>query len=258
MPELPEVEIFKQYLEKTSLNQIIKSVKVIDNRILNISVSDLKKAIIHNKFKSTTRYGKYLLVNLGQKYLVLHFGMTGDLEYFHRKDNEPKYSKVIFYFESDFNLAYISIRMFGNLDISDSIEDFIKKAKLGPDAYNMSFEQFKIALKRRTAIIKSALLNQSFIAGIGNIYSDEILFRSKLNPKTKMDALEENKIKELFTNIKEVLRFGIEKQGDLSSYPNNFLIPHREQGECCPICKSEVMRIEISGRHGYYCPNCQK
>lgn len=258
MPELPEVETYKRYLDKTSLNQTVKSIKIIDIRVLDVDESYLKKSIINHKFKSSTRHGKYLLVNIGQRYLIIHFGMTGDLEYYNKKDVDPKFSKVIFHFNNGFNLAYISRRMFGRLDIAESIEDFIEKKRLGPDAFKMNLEQFKGALKRRSAIIKNALLNQSFVAGIGNIYSDEILFKSKIYPLTKLDKLEESKVGELFTNIKEVLQFGIEKKGDLSTYPNHFLIPHRKKEERCPICDYEIERIEISGRHGFYCPNCQK
>ncbi len=121
----------------------------------------------------------------------------------------------------------------------------------------MSFEEYKEAVNRRTAIIKNAFLNQSFIAGIGNIYSDEILFRSKIHPKTKINSLSEDKIKELFTNIKDVLKFGIENQGDLSTYPDDFLIPHRKKEEKCPLCDAEINRFELAGRHGFFCPICQ-
>jgi len=183
MPELPEVETFKRYLDKTSLNQIIKNITVIDHRVLNIDEESLKKLIINNKFESSIRHGKYLLINIGKNYLIMHFGMTGDLEYYNKKEDEPKYSKVIFHFNNDFNLAYISRRMFGRLDVADSVEEFIETRNLGPDAYKMSLEEFKQALKRRTGITKTILLNQSFVAGIGNIYSDEILFRTKLYPK---------------------------------------------------------------------------
>ncbi len=258
MPELPEVETFKRYLDKTSLNQTIKSIKVIDDRVLDIDGLSLKELVVNNKFESSTRLGKYLLVNIGKKYLIFHFGMTGDLEYYNNKDHEPKYSKVIFHFNNGFNLTYISLRMFGRLDIAESIEEFVEKKNLGTDAYKMNFEEFKRALKRRTGIIKNVLLNQSFIAGIGNIYSDEILFKTKVHPKTKIDSLSESKTKELFTNIKEVLKVGIDKKGDLSTFPEYFLIPHRKKDDYCPICNSGIERIELSGRHGFYCPNCQK
>jgi formamidopyrimidine-DNA glycosylase len=122
----------------------------------------------------------------------------------------------------------------------------------------MSFEEFQEAVYRRKAIAKNALLNQSFIAGVGNIYSDEILFRSKIHPKTNINTLNEKKVKELYTNIIDILEYGIIKKGDLSTYSKEFLIPHRKKEEKCPICHSQITRYEISGRHGFFCPSCQK
>lgn len=148
--------------------------------------------------------------------------------------------------------------MFGKVSIVHTIEEFIENKKLGPDAYKMSLEEFQKAVQRRSAIAKNALLNQSFIAGVGNIYSDEILFRTRIHPKTNINSLSESKTIELYTNIKEVLDFGIKKKGDLSSYPDEFLIPHRNKDEKCPICKNDITRFEISGRHGFFCPSCQK
>ncbi|MFX0082607.1 MAG: Fpg/Nei family DNA glycosylase [Candidatus Hodarchaeota archaeon] len=258
MPELPEVETFKHYLDKTSLKQEISEIKVIDTRVLNIDYSVLRESLLNKQFEYSIRHGKYLFVFLDPKYLVFHFGMTGDLEYYNKQDSEPKFSKVIFHFKNGFNLAYISMRMFGRISMTDSIEDFIQLKKLGPDAYKMSFEEFSGAIKRRSAILKNALLNQSFIAGIGNIYSDEILFRTKLNPRTKIDEINERKLEELFANTKEILRYGIEQEGDLSTYPKSFLIPHRKKDEKCPKCNNKIERFEISGRHGFFCPMCQK
>ena len=257
MPELPEVETFKRYLDKTSLKQVIKNIQVTDNRILNTEENHLINIFIGKQFESSIRHGKYLLVYLKPRYLVMHFGMSGDLEYYDNKDDPPKFSKVIFQFENGFNLAYTSIRMFGKVFVANSIEEFIENKKLGPDAYKMTLEEFQEAVLRRSAIAKNALLNQSFIAGIGNIYSDEILFRTKIHPKTNINSLSESKIEELFVNIKEVLDFGIKKEGDLSTYPNKFLIPHRKKEEKCPICNSDITRFEISGRHGFFCSTCQ-
>ncbi|MFX1313637.1 MAG: Fpg/Nei family DNA glycosylase [Promethearchaeota archaeon] len=257
MPELPEVETFKQYLEKTSLKQVIKTIQIVDSRVLNIDNKEIIYSLKDKRFESAFRHGKYLFVYIKPKYLIMHFGMTGDLEYYDNKEDDPLYSKVIFHFVNGFNLAYISRRIFGRLDLIDSIEEFIQEKKLGPDALKMSFEDFEEAVKRRSAIIKNALLNQSFIAGIGNIYSDEILFKSKINPYTKIDSLNESKLKELFANIKKVLNFGIKKQGDLTTYPNDFLIPHRKKEERCPICDYEIERYDISGRRGFFCPHCQ-
>ena len=258
MPELPEVETFKRYLDKTSLKQLIQEIQVIDNRILDAEEKDLRQSLKDRRFERSIRHGKYLLVHLKPRYLILHFGMSGDLEYYDNKENSPKFSKVIFKFNSGFNLAYISIRMFGKVSIANSLEEFIENKKLGPDAYKMTLEDFQEALQRRSAIAKNALLNQSFIAGIGNIYSDEILFRTKIHPKTNINSLSESKIKELFVSIKEVLEVGIKKKGDFRTYPNEFLIPHRKKEEKCPICDAEINRFELAGRHGFFCPICQK
>jgi formamidopyrimidine-DNA glycosylase len=257
MPELPEVETFKRYLDKTSLKQVIKEIQVSDNRILSTEEAHLRKALKGKQFESSIRHGKYLLVFLNPQFLVMHFGMSGDLKYYNNKDEPPKFSKVIFQFDNGFNLAYISIRMFGKLSIANSFEEFIEKKKLGPDAYKMSFEEFQEALHGRSAIAKNALLNQSFIAGVGNIYSDEILFRTKIHPKTNINSLSDNKVKELYMNIIDVLVYGIRKKGDLSTYPNEFLIPHRKKEEKCPNCNTDITRYEISGRHGFFCPSCQ-
>ncbi|GAH49220.1 unnamed protein product, partial [marine sediment metagenome] len=204
MPELPEVETFKRYLDRTSLKQVIKDVQVIDNRILDTEEKKLGKFLKAKRFESSTRHGKYLLVYLNPQYLVMHFGMSGDLEYYDDKEEPPKFSKVIFQFTNGFNLAYISIRMFGKVSVANSLEEFIENKKLGPDAYKMTLEEFQKAVQRRSAIAKNALLNQSFIAGVGNIYSDEILFRTKIHPKTNINSLSEGKVKELYANIKDV------------------------------------------------------
>jgi formamidopyrimidine-DNA glycosylase len=257
MPELPEVETFKKYFDSTSLNQVIDDVEIIDDRILIASKKNFIKCLIGGKFEETIRHGKYLLAKVRNCNIVFHFGMSGWLEYFSSEESEPKYSKVIFRFNNGYSLAYISIRMFGKLDLADSLEKFQKGKRLGPDAYNMSFNEFQNAIKKRTAIMKSALLDQSIISGIGNIYSDEILYKAKIHPKRKINTLNENELEMLFNSIKDVLEYGIKHEGELDTYSNSFLIPHRSKEERCPECGSFIERYEISGRHGFYCPKCQ-
>jgi len=258
MPELSEVETYKKYIDKTSLKLIVKDVQIKDNRILKLSEEIFVRALKNKKFEDTIRHGKYLLIKLENQFLIMHFGMTGDLEYFEKAIDEPKYTKVLFKFTNGHFLSYISKRLFGHLDLTTSVEDFLAKKKLGPDAYKMSFDDFKKTLVKRTAIMKSALLNQSIFAGIGNIYSDEILFQSKLSPKRKINTLNENELKELFQNIKKVLQYGIEFKGKLENYSKDLLIPHRSKDGECPKCTSKIERYEISGRHGFFCPDCQK
>ncbi len=258
MPELPEVEIFKRYFDSTSLGKQIAAIDVKDDRILKIEKNKFIRALTGEYFRTTNRHGKYLFAECDSKVLIIHFGMTGDLEYFVNDSKEPDYSKVLFKFTNNYILSYISTRMFGKLDITKSIQDYIHQKKLGPDALTMNYEEFIKSLNRRTTNAKTALMNQSIVCGIGNIYSDEILFKSKINPMTKINLLEESQLKALFLKIKEVLEYGIKKEGDLSTYSDKFIISHRNEADKCPVCSTSIKRYEILGRHGFYCPKCQK
>lgn len=257
MPELPEVETYKRYLDDTSLKQIISSIKVNDERVLKTEKKEIVRSLEGKKFDKSNRHGKYLFVDLDSNCIVMHFGMSGDLEYYDFSEEEPPYSKVLFIFANGNALSYISIRMFGWIDITDDMDAYIKKIGLGPDAYKMNFDDFQKALEGRSAYLKSLLLNQDVLAGIGNIYSDEILFQAGLHPKRKANTLDDKEIKLLFNKIKEILEFGIKMKGDLSSYPDEYLISHRRDDQICPACGSEIQRISISSRHGYFCPKCQ-
>jgi len=258
LPELPEVETFKRYLDSNALKQEIRAVIVRDNRVLKIPEQVFKKKVIKKSFLSTKRHGKYLFVNIDSSFLIFHFGMSGDVEYFDNIKNEPTHSRILFEFTNGKFLSYISQRMFGKVDMANSMEEFIQKKKLGPDAFDMDHEQFQAAIQRRTAIIKSALMDQQVIAGIGNIYSDEILFQAKIHPRTKINKLNPNEQELLFNVIKKVLKVGIDKKGELSTYPDDFLIPHRDIKDRCPRCQEPIERYSLSQRHGFFCPKCQK
>jgi len=256
-PELPEVESFKRYVDSYTLNQKIKKVLIRDRRILKVAEKDFKKSLMGKSFLSTKRHGKYLFIKVNSLFLILHFGMSGDVVYYDDLEEEPLHSRILFEFTNGNFLSYISQRMFGRVDLTKNIEDFISKKKLGPDAYDMDFEEFKKSLYKRTALAKSALMNQEIIAGIGNIYSDEILFQAKIHPRTKINKISDTKLRALF-EIKIVLKMGIEKKGELTTYPDDFLIPHRKKDDRCPHCGVPIERFEISQRHGFFCPNCQK
>jgi len=258
MPELPEVETYRTYLNKTSLDQVVKKVSIRDDRVLEVDPKELKEAVEGKKFHSTQRHGKYVFVDLKGEFLILHFGMSGDLLYFEDLEEEPTHSRVLFSFEKGKYLSYISQRMFGKIYLTPSVEYFLKKKNLGPDALKMTYEDFLEALERRTAYAKTTLMNQDVIAGIGNIYSDEILFQSHIHPKTHINTLTDSQLREVFENIKKVLHYGIEKKGNLGEYSQKCLIPHRDQEDNCPRCGTQIQRLSVSSRHGFFCPNCQK
>ena len=246
MPELPEVETFKRYFDSTSLNKKINEISVRDNRVLNVEENNLKKKIIGKTFNSSQRHGKYLVVDLNSIFLVFHFGMTGDFEYFSKLDEEPTHSRILFEFQNSDYLSYISQRMFGKVDLTEKVERFIREKNLGPDAFNMTFKDFKSTLKKRSAYAKSALMDQSIIAGIGNIYSDEVLYQAKIHPKTKINKLDELKLKELFDIIKSVLECGIEKTSQCTGLTLNLALSYGGRLEIVDAVKAISQKVKAS------------
>jgi len=259
MPELPDVEIFKQYLNATSLHQRIKTVMVRTAGILeDCTATKLRKKLYGSVFEFTQRHGKYLFVQVkNDDWLMLHFGMTGHLKYFKNPDKEPPHSRLLISFTNGYHLSYVSQRKLGKAVLLNDPVCFIKKNHLGPDALEIDLSDFKNIFKNRTGAIKSALMNQSLIAGIGNVYSDEILFQTCIHPKTKVDRLDEGKLEYLFLKMKKVLHIAIDSCANSDLFPDFCLLPHRYNAGTCPHCNCGLKKIKISGRTAYYCPRCQ-
>jgi formamidopyrimidine-DNA glycosylase len=260
MPELPDVEVFKRYFDVTALHKKVTDVDVKTTTVLsNISATRLKEELINKTFRSSRRHGKYIFVNLlKKKWCYMHFGMTGELKYYKKRDDEPKYGQVIFALANHYFLAYLSKRKLGAISVIDGPDRFIAKKELGPDALEVDFNKFKETVGKSTAAVKSGLMNQNLIAGIGNIYSDEMIFQARIHPKKKMNSLNKKEVKKLFRKMRSVLKTAIERKADPDELPRSYLLPHRDKKEKCPRCGGNVTKIKVSGRTGYFCPRCQK
>jgi len=261
MPELPDVEVFRRYLGSTALHQTIDEVGVRSKRLLKgLSERTLRSHLKGRSIQQTDRHGKYLLAGVkANEWLVLHFGMTGFLKYFKNENKEPEYTQMLISFKNGFHLAYVAPRKLGQIFLIDSKKTLIEEKELGPDVLDGDFDlqAFKEALFRSRGMIKSTLMSQKIMAGIGNIYSDEILFQARIHPKATVDRLDRDQRGRLFRALKRVLRKAIEVQADPQRLPSSYLISHRDPEERCPRCKGKVEKIEVSGRSGYYCPRCQ-
>ncbi len=270
VPELPDVETMRRYLQTTSLHQEIEDVEVHAAGVLpsdevseETAVQELKEKLVGRSFGATRRHGKWMFVALNHgsdHHLVLHFGMTGGLKYFKDVDEELDYDRVLFRFANGYQLAYLSQRKLGAVDVIDDVDRFIDAKRLGPDALDQDFDlaAFKQAVEGRRAMAKSVLMDQSTVAGIGNVYSDEILFQAGIHPRTKIDKLDEETLERLFRTMKDVLHTAVEVQGRPEQFPDSFIGPHRHEGGSCPICKAELERVQVGSRHAYYCPNRQQ
>ena len=257
MPELPDVEIYKREAEKAA-GKKIRDAEIRDRHFVQASPHDLDKSVTGNKLEEAIRIGKYLFLKTDDnKAVVMHFGMTGSLEFLSDDKKAPKYVKCIFYLQGGHQLCYTSRRKLGNVEVTEDLDHYIDQLELGPDALEIGKEDFSDAISESSAMAKSFLMDQSSVCGLGNIYSDEILFQAGIHPRKKCSDLSEDEADEMYKQMKRVLKKAIEKEAIPSDLPNSYLIPHREKGEVCPKCGGKVKKIKISGRSGYYCPSCQ-
>jgi len=268
MPELPEVETVKETLKKQILNKVIKDVKVLYEPIIQEpNVNEFIKKIKNQKIIDIKRRGKWLLFELDDYYLLSHLRMEG--KYF-IKNGEPitKHQHVIFYL-NDLELRYNDTRKFGRMYLLDKDKAFdlkpLNELGLEPWDNSLSVGYLKSKLNKKIPI-KTALLDQSIITGIGNIYDDEILFRSKINPNRSSNTLSNKELEQIIINTRITLEKAIElggttilsytsSEGVHGRFQNELLIHTKEE---CPICKRKVTKIKINGRGTYYCENCQK
>lgn len=260
MPELPDVENFKQYIDATSLHHKISETEVHNTKILKgISKARLADTLNGTSLESCRRHGKYLLIKTsGDVWLVMHFGMTGSLNYAKQEKDLPEHSRLILNFENGSRLAYISMRLFGRIRVIGSMNAFIRQNKLGPDAADISLEDFEKTLHKSRAAVKTALMDQSRIAGLGNLYTDEILFEAHIPPNQKSQSLDAAQIKILYQKMEYVLKEATRRHAVPKNMPQTWLLPHRERNGRCPRCHNPFKTAKINGRTAYYCSSCQQ
>lgn len=260
MPELPEVETFKRYLDSTSLHQRIGNVEVRDACVLKrISARELARRLKGRRFENSHRHGKHLFVRAADElWLRLHFGMTGSLEYLSRHEAAPKTARVIFHFLGNRRLAFDDQRKFGEIELITDVDEFLQTRRLGPDALEISLLQFKAILEERRGAVKAILLNQQLIAGIGNLYADEILFRARIHPGIEAARLSDKDLSRFFRATRCVLERAIALKTDFNHLPKSWLLKHREKGGRCPRCGRALKSATIGGRTSWFCPCCQK
>lgn len=262
MPELPDVAGFKQYLDATSLHQPIARTSVRAKDLLaGVSPRKLSAVMKGHALNATTRHGKFLFAKIDKNgWLVLHFGMTGELTYFEEPADEPQYAAVTWRFENGRHLSYISRRKLGRVGLTNDLDAFIAGESLGPDALSDEFDadRFVAALDGRTGLLKAALMNQSIMAGIGNVWADEILFQAGVHPEVSVNDLDKKELPDVYRVMRRVLRVGAEKGGTLEKLPRGYFLPHREGDGECPKCGGDIQTITVSGRTTHFCPKCQK
>lgn len=284
MPELPEVETIKNDLKEKILNKKITETVVRKKGIIRGSALKFSQTLKNNLFIDIDRIGKLIIFKLSQGgFMLVHLKMTGQLVY--RSKNElvagghftdnfqtlpNKHSHVIFKFKDSSELYYNDLRQFGLLEIVDQKKLATIKTKYGlePLTPNFTLANFKKAIAGRRVAIKAALLNQSIIAGIGNIYADEILFSAGVAPFRPVNSISERELRNIFQATSAILKKAIKYRGTtFSNYVDSsgrrgnfsrFLRVYGRGGQKCYKCGHIIKKVKLAGRGTSHCEKCQK
>ncbi len=296
MPELPEVETIKKQLNNIIIGKKIKSVEILEPRLVKVAPESFKKAVIGATIKAVRRRAKLLIIDLsGGRSLLVHLKMTGQLIYDRRttRNSTPykkprfytgqaqnyaesiknKHTHVIYTFADGGRLLHNDLRKFGFVKLAETKEvmKYLEKEGYGPEPLenNFTLKIFKALLtKQSRKKIKPTLMEQTFIAGIGNIYADEICFYAGVGPTRIISTLKEEEIKKLFAGIKKILSDAVkyrgssvdqyvDARGEEGEYVPRLKVYGRE-GEKCPRCGAIIQRIKINGRSSHFCSKCQR
>jgi formamidopyrimidine-DNA glycosylase len=261
MPELPEVENRLLYLRRTALGLVVNRVEVSEARILSCcQETDFKRGLRGRRLVAAHRRGKYLIISLDNgRSLVLHFTMGGDLKYYRDPADKPPYTRLEFVLDNGFRLAFTCPRNICRVMLVDSPSKISGLRDMGPEPLGGDFtlpRLRQILLTSRSRTIKSLLLDQNSVAGIGNIYADEILFEARLRPDRAASGLTQPEMKPLYNAIRKVLGKAILTGGD-EHFPRNFLISRDLRRLGCPRCEGPIEKTRINGRTTRFCPHCQ-
>jgi formamidopyrimidine-DNA glycosylase len=265
MPELPEVETYRRYIQAAAFNQTIDTMTCEDPRKLLLNdEAEMLDILRGAKFVGSKRVGKHLFIQLskGKWWLYMHFGMTGDVQYFHEDDEPPRHARIVFYFTNGFRLGFICPRKFERVGITDNPMAFLAKKKVAEDALDIPFSTFFKNVHKRKMPIKSVLLDQSTVAGIGNWIADDVLHRAKIHPERLAADLTEKEVKAMLKATQHVVNQTIAIEANYEHLPDDFLIHARGWGKIgvepkCPICRTDIVTMRVGGRATYFCPKCQ-
>ena len=266
MPELAEVRTVASVLKKKLIGKKVTSVKVIYPKIVE-GARDINELIGHT-LEDITTYGKYLIFNYGEVSVISHLRMEG--KYFVKPSDDEilKHEHVIIYF-GDLSLRYHDTRKFGRMCIVKTSEAGNNPAlvKLAKEPFDMDADELYSHIHNKKKHMKSLLLEQEVIAGLGNIYADEVLFASKINPLRLGESVTLEECNRIINSARDILSLAIKEGGTtIRSYTSslgvtgnyqNFLKVHKKEGELC-TCGCKIEKIKVGGRSTYFCPNCQK
>lgn len=271
MPELPEVETMRRGLEELVVGKQIEHVSVLWPRIVEMDSKQFESELVGQSIEQVMRRGKFLIFILTRDALISHLRMEGKYELTSIQEPITKHTHVVFDFTDGSSLRYMDVRKFGRMALvpNDEWTTYSGITKLGPEPTIETFDSddFEKALKNYKKPIKSVLLEQKVVTGLGNIYADEVLFDSKIHPLQPANTLTDEETLRLHQSIIEILACAVEARGTtIRTYKNafgengtfqSFLKVYGQTGEMCPRCGTPIEKIKVAQRGTHFCPHCQ-
>lgn len=272
MPELPEVETVKNTLKRQILGKKIKKVSVLYEPIITSDLDEMKTTLIGKTIDDIKRIGKWLLFCIDDYYLLSHLRMEGKFFLKSKKDKIEKHEHVIITFDDDTDLRYHDTRKFGRMILVKKEDlmnvEAIKKQGIEPNDEKLTKEYLFSKIHTKSLPIKTILLDQTIISGLGNIYANEVLFEAKINPFKEGKKITRKECEKICSAANLIIKAAIESGGTtIRSYTSSLgvtgrfqlqLMVHKREKEPCKICGSPIQNEKVGGRSTYYCKKCQK
>ena len=270
MPELPEVETIRRELHAHIVDRTIRRATILDPKLtLGVPVSEFEFRLVGQRIEGVDRRGKYLLLRLTDRVLALHLMMSGRVHLRPAGAIQP-HTRLVVAFDRDPTLHFVDVRRFGRAWALDEADLHTVIGQLGPEPLGDDFDwrTLRDGFRNRTVAVKSALLDQRTLAGVGNIYADEALFSAGIHPESPVDRLSTPKLKALARGIVDALESGIANHGtSFSTFETsrgtpggnqNHLQVFRRTGLPCPRCDRPIRRIVVGQRSTHFCSACQR
>lgn len=255
MPELPEVETARRLFEAECLNRTVAAIEPgEDTKFVTLPGGNELARFVGHRFTQARRHGKQLLFgSAGGPWLAVHLGMSGSLHPFDAPADPPPRTRWLIRFEGTRRLAFRDPRKFGATYVTDDPDAFLAERKLGPDALSITPRKFAATIGASKAPIKAALLNQQRIAGVGNLWSDEVLFQTGIDPGTRADTLDAETLEKIGKTLRMILNAVIDTGARYRKLPDDWLIRHRKKGAKCRRCGGTIAHRKVGGRTAYFC-----
>ncbi len=268
MPELPEIFVFARDMRKELVGARIRSIEVLQPKCLNVSVEDFQAALTGAEVLDVIPRGKWLQIETSRGWLLMNLGMGGEILLTSRQ-NLPEKHRLVFDLEGGSNFGdclTINFWWFGYVHYVPDLVAHTMTAGLGPNALDLTLDQFRALLQGRRGAIKPFLLNQKRIAGIGNVYVQDPLFKARIHPLRPINTLNDDEIAALWRALQETLQESIDQggsawelnlYGEKGGWDERFLLVGYREGHPCPACGTAVAKIKTGSTSSYICPACQ-